>query len=116
MKINVEKSNIKEWLNTLSAASKGQHYPKLWKRVYRLVGVPTRRRVEVNISKIELNTQDGDHVIVPGKVLSNGEMSHKVTIAAIEYSGPALKMLKDANCKIITIKEMINAEKVHVIV
>jgi len=116
MKITPEKSIVKEWLTVLSTASKGERYPKLWKRIYRLVEVPARRRPEVNLSKIEMNTKDGDNVIVPGKVLSNGEITHKITIAAMEYSQSALKSLKESDCKVVHLKEMLNAEKVRVIV
>jgi large subunit ribosomal protein L18e len=116
MKINAEKSVVKDWLSTLDKASKGEHYGKLWKRVYRLVEVPERKRASVNLSKITEYTQDGDHVVVPGKVLATGAMNHKITIAAMEFSEPALKSLKAANCKVIDIKEMLKAEKVHVII
>ncbi len=116
MKINAEKSSVKEWLSALSGASKGKRYQKLWKRVYSLVEVPARRRAVVNLSKINSNTREGDNVVVPGKVLSNGRIGHRVNISAIEFSGPALKMLKDANCNVVELKEMLNAEKVHVII
>jgi ribosomal protein L18E len=39
-----------------------------------------------------------------------------VTIAAMEFSEPALKGLKEADCKIIKLKDMIKAEKVRIIV
>jgi large subunit ribosomal protein L18e len=116
MRLNVEKSSVKEWMEALSAASRKEHYPKLWKRVHALVAVPARRRAYVNLYKIGKYTKDGDNVIVPGKVLSNGEIKHKVTIAAIEFSEPALKSLKEANCKIVGIKEMLGSKNVRVIV
>lgn len=115
MKINVEKSSIKEWLNLLSEASRGKHYPKLWKRVHGMVAVTERRRHEVNLSKLERYTKEGDNVIVPGKILSKGELTHKVRIAAIEYSAPALKSLRESDCKIVSLKEMLNSEKIKVI-
>ncbi len=116
MKINAEKSVVKEWLNTLSTAAKQERYQNLWKRVYRLVEVPARRRVVVNLTRIDTNTKDGDNVIIPGKVLSSGEITHKVKIAAMEYSDSARKSLTDAGCKVVPLKEMLNAENVHVIV
>lgn len=114
--INVEKSSVKEWISELSAASKKEHYPKLWKRVHELVAVPARRRVSVSLRKIERYTKEGDNVVVPGKVLSNGEIRHKVTIAAIEFSEPALRSLKGADCRVIGIKEMLSSKNVRVIV
>lgn len=116
MKINVEKSNVHEWLGVLGEASKGKHYPKLWKKVYKLVEVPARRRVEVNLSKIEGSTKEGDNVVVPGKVLSTGKIGHKVNIAAIEFSGSALKSLNNSGCKVVNIRDMLNEKKIHLIV
>jgi large subunit ribosomal protein L18e len=116
MKINAEKSVVHAWLNTLAEASKGSHYPKMWKDVYRLVEVPARKRAVVNLSKIGRSTKDGDNVIVPGKVLSSGVIGHKVTIAAMEFSEGALRALKDADCKIISLKDMVKANKVNVII
>ncbi|MGD0511099.1 MAG: 50S ribosomal protein L18e [Candidatus Micrarchaeaceae archaeon] len=116
MKTNAEKSEVKEWLSTVEAASKGQHYPKLWKKVYRLIDVPSRKRSGVNLSKISQNTKEGDNVIVPGKVLATGEINHKVTISAMEFSGPALKALKEANCRIIGIKDIVKSDRICLII
>ncbi|MDE1832983.1 MAG: 50S ribosomal protein L18e [Candidatus Micrarchaeota archaeon] len=116
MKLNIEKTNIKQWLSTLEEASRGERYAKLWKKLYRLSAVPARRRHSVNLYKISSNTKEGDNVIVPGKVLSIGPIEHKVTISAIEYSGTALKMLKEANCKVVPLKEMTKAQKIQVII
>lgn len=115
MKINVEKSSIKDWLSLLGEASKGKHYPKLWKRVYGLVAVPERRRHVVNLSKLDKYTKEGDNVIVPGKVLSTGELNHKLNIAAIEFSDSAVKGLEKAGCKVVNLKEMLNSDKIRVI-
>ncbi len=116
MKINAEKSSVKEWLSTLSAASRGEHYPALWKRVHRLVEVPARRRKTVNLSQISRNSKEGANVIVPGKVLSEGSMDHKVTIAAMEFSKDALAGLNKAGCRVVSLKEMIGSKKVQVII
>lgn len=116
MTTNAEKSDVREWLNVLSAASRKERNPKLWKRVHRLVSVPTRRRVSVNLYKLDKYTREGDNVIVPGKVLSVGEMTHKLNIAAMEFSAPALKRLHEADCKIVRISDMINSDRVRVIV
>jgi large subunit ribosomal protein L18e len=116
MKTNAEKGEIREWLLLLAEASGKDHYPKLWKRVRRLVAVPARRRASVNLYKIERYSKDGENIIVPGKVLSSGEIKHKVNITAIEFSAPALKSLKEANCNVIGIKDMLKSKNVKVIV
>ncbi len=115
MRTNVEKSNVKEWIAALEEASKGERYQKLWRKANRLVDVPTRKRIEVNLSKIDENTKEGDNVLVPGKVLSSGSIKHRVNIAAIEFSQQALRGLKGANCNIMGIREMVKSEKIRLI-
>lgn len=116
MKINAEKSTVKEWLAVLNEASKGEHYQKLWKRAYSLVEVPARRRHTVSVSKLDKSTKDGENIIVPGKVLSEGEMRHRINIAAMEFSEPALKRLKKANCNVVHIKDMLNQKNVRILI
>ena len=116
MKINVERQDIKDWLAALESASRGERYKGLWKRLYRLSAVPSRSRKSVNIYKIDKHTKEGDNVVVPGKVLSEGAMSHKVNIAAMEFSAKALASLKAANCRVSTIKEMTNESRIKIIV
>ncbi len=116
MKIHAEKAAIKKWLDVLGTASRNDHYPKLWKRIHALVNVPERRRASVNLYKIDRYTKEGENVIVPGKVLSSGEIKHKVNIAAIEFSDAALKGLKEANCNIVDIKDMLASGKVKVLI
>ena len=116
MKINAEKPVVSNWLKELGSAAKGSHYQNLWKKLYRMVEVPARKRPVVNLSKIEANTKDGDKVVVPGKVLFDRKISRKVTISAMEYSSTALGSLRDAGCSVIDIKEMLKEKGVKVIV
>lgn len=60
-----------------------------WKRVAYELSMPTRKRRELNLSIIELNTEADETVLVPGKVLSNGDLGHKVTVAALNFSSKA---------------------------
>jgi large subunit ribosomal protein L18e len=116
MKINVEKQNVKEWLDVLDGASKEEHYRNLWKRLRTLVAVPARRRASVNLYKLDRHSKAGDNVVVPGKVLSTGTLGHSLNIAAIEFSAGALKALKESGCKVMGINEMLKEEKVRIII
>ncbi len=58
----------------------------IWKAVAEELEKPTRKRREVNIWKINKYTEDSETIIVPGKVLGNGELDHKVNIAAFQFS------------------------------
>jgi len=50
---------------------------------------PRRIRREVNLLRINRFTKAGDSVVVPGKVLSLGELDHKVDVFALGFSTAA---------------------------
>ena len=58
----------------------------LWKRIASDLEKPTRRRRIVNLTRINKFALDNDNVIVPGKVLGNGELNKKLVIAAFSFS------------------------------
>ncbi len=114
-KLNVERRDIKEWLEVVGKVPRDKRKP-FYNRVYALVAVPSRKRASVDLYKISMHTKEGDNVIVPGKVLGMGQMNHSVNIAAISFSASALKSLKAANCKIMSIKDMLGMSKPHILV
>ncbi len=111
-----EKRNVSEWLAVLSEASRGKHYPALYKRVYSLLSVPSRRRNAVSLEKLRKHTSADENVIVPRKILGTGKIDHKVRIAALEFSSSAKASLQAAGCEFVDIKEMVKRDKVRLIV
>lgn len=93
-------------LNLLRRSAYRYNAP-IWRRVRELMERPKRRRVAVNISKINRYSRDGDIVVVPGRVLSSGYIDHKVVIAAFSYSEMAVKKLRDAGCEILSIEDLV---------
>ncbi|MDK2849886.1 MAG: large subunit ribosomal protein L18e [Candidatus Woesearchaeota archaeon] len=71
----------------------------VWRKVAEDLSRPSRIRREVNLSRINRFTKEGDFVVVPGKVLSLGELDHKVTIVAWAFSGKALEKIKNSGSK-----------------
>jgi large subunit ribosomal protein L18e len=71
------------------------------------MGKPTRRRVEVDVSKIERFAKKGETVVVPGKVLGSGKITKPVTISAAAFSASAIEKIEKAGGKIIPITELI---------
>jgi large subunit ribosomal protein L18e len=61
----------------------------VWNEVAENLGKVNRRRPEVNISDIERNAEDGDTVVVPGKVLGSGRLTKDVEVAAFKASNSA---------------------------
>ena len=72
-----------------------------------MLSAPRRRKIQVNLEKIEKETKEGDTVIVPGKVLSQGDITKKIRVAALNFSSTAEKKLKSKKCELVSIKEEI---------
>ena len=58
----------------------------LFHSIARNLSRPRRIRREVNLLRINKHTKDGDAIIVPGKVLSLGDLDHKVDVFALSFS------------------------------
>lgn len=61
----------------------------LWKRLASDLSRSTRQRREVNVEKINQYAREGETVVVPGKVLAEGEAGKKLTVAAWAFSEAA---------------------------
>lgn len=81
---------------------------KIWKAVAEILERPRRRKVIVNLSKINRLTREGETVVVPGKVLAGGDITHKLTVAAFAFSNSAREKIKNAGGRAITILELLN--------
>ncbi|MBU2633814.1 MAG: 50S ribosomal protein L18e [Nanoarchaeota archaeon] len=79
---------------------------KLWKRIASDLEKPTRIRRKTNLYKINKYTKDDETAIVPGKVLSLGELTKKITIAAYQFSDASLNKINKIG-KAISIQELI---------
>lgn len=66
----------------------------VWIKLSRLLSQSTRKHSSVNLEKIDKQTSMGDTVLVPGKVLSMGEITKKIRICAFGISKEALEKLK----------------------
>ncbi len=96
---------LKELVQELRILSYKEKAP-LWKRLADDLEKPSRQRRSANIWKIDKYTNDKEIALVPGKVLSDGELTKKMTIAAFQFSKEAMNKINKKG-KAITIKELI---------
>jgi large subunit ribosomal protein L18e len=61
----------------------------VWGSVAENLGKVNRKRAEVNLSDIERVAEDGETIVVPGKVLGSGYLTKEVTVAAFKASNSA---------------------------
>lgn len=79
---------------------------KFWKRIAKDLNKPTRLRRTINVYKIDKFARDGETIVVPGKVLSVGEISKKVEVAALNFSQEAKRKITEAKGKTLSIQEL----------
>ena len=89
-------------LNSLGKKNK----VKLWLRIADDLSKPTRIRRKVNLYKIEKYTKEGETALVPGKVLSVGELKKSLTIAAYQFSEKAEEKINKVG-KAIKLQDLI---------
>lgn len=67
----------------------------IWQKIADNLGKVNRKRSEVNISEIERLAEDGDTVVVPGKVLGTGHLTKEVDVAAFKASKGAKSKIQE---------------------
>lgn len=90
-------------VETIIAAKK----KKNWVEVAGILSGPTRKRININLEKIDKEAEKGKTVVVPGKVLSLGEITKKIEIAALSFSEKAKEKLLKSNSEVLSIIEEI---------
>lgn len=99
--------NLSELITELKKHSIEKKQP-LWKRIASDLERSTRQRRVVNLSRIDRFTSEGDLIIVPGKVLSSGELNHSLTIAAWKFSDKAKQKIIEKKARPISIQDLMN--------
>jgi large subunit ribosomal protein L18e len=82
----------------------------LWRRIAIELMKPRRQRAEVNLYKIEKYVNDGDVVIIPGKLLGDGELTKKVTVIALAASKQSLEKLRASGSTFISLYDVTGKE------
>jgi len=88
--------------------NKDKNY-KFWNKIVKELSRSRRNSKGVNLWKVNRYTNEGDVVIVPKKLLGDGEITHKVTIAAFQVSESVKQKAKtNGNIRLISIYDLIN--------
>ncbi len=67
----------------------------LWKEVARRLKRPRRKNKPVNLAKINRHVEDGETVLVPGKVTGYGNLEKSVSVAALGFSRDARDRIEE---------------------
>lgn len=114
IKKQIKKKTNEDIVKTILNAAKN----KKWLDVARIISSPRRKRKSVNLQEINKEYKDGDIIVVPGKVLSQGEIDKKIKIVALGFSESAKEKLskskKDFTYLIDEIKKNPDAKGVKI--
>ena len=99
----VQRKNNSELVKTIIFAKKNKN----WLNVAGILSNPRRKRMDINLEEIDKKTKEGEIIVVPGKVLSQGNVNKKIKIIALSFSEKAKEKLLKANCQISNIKDEI---------
>ncbi len=79
----------------------------IWRDIAIRLEKPLRNWAEVNLDKIERYINDGEIALIPGKVLSSGVLTKKVSVAAWSFSEKAREKIESIGGKCLSIDELV---------
>jgi len=97
--------NLLSLIDDLKRVSREQDVA-IWRDIARRLEKPKRNWAEINISRLERYAEDGDVIVVPGKVLGAGNLSKRLTVAAFRFSDSARQKIEGAGGRNLSISEL----------
>ena len=95
-------------IQTLKKASKSSR-KAIWKALAEELDTSKRRRVAVNLSRINRHSKEGEIIAVPGKVLASGNLDHSIKIAAYSFSSLAKEKIRLAEGEYMSLLELLDS-------
>ena len=95
-----------EMVRELKNASKNNDAP-IWSKIAKNALKSNSNKRTINLKKIDALTDNGNAVIVSGKVLGTGKLSHKIIVSSFSISSSAAKKIKESGGEILKFSDMI---------
>lgn len=80
---------------------------RIWMDMLKRLKSHKSQMSKVNISKVSNLTQEGDVILIPGKVLGGGLIDHRIHIGAFAFSGVAVEKIRRADGEPLSIQAFI---------
>ncbi|MGI0133253.1 MAG: 50S ribosomal protein L18e [Thermoplasmata archaeon] len=106
--IRKENPELARTLIELRRASKAHDAP-VWADLAEKMARSRHQVTPVNVGHLERVATANETVVVPGKLLGDGDLSKPVTVAAFRYSTLARAKIHDAGGKALSIDELLKA-------
>ena len=99
-------SNLIKLVKELRTASKKNEAP-IWLKIAKDALKSNSNKKTINLKKIDALTDDGSAVVISGKILGTGKLSHKVLVSSFSISSSAAKKIKESGGQILEFSDMI---------
>lgn len=99
----IQKKTNSNLVETIIQAKK----KKEWLNVANIISGSRRQRPSINLDKIDKESKEGETILIPGKVLSEGNLSKKIKVVALNFSKKAKEKLLNAKCEVVTMDQEI---------
>jgi len=80
---------------------------KIWRKVSKKLSGARKQRIEANLYRINNKTKKNEVIVIPGKVLGIGELTHELTISCLDCSQSARKKIEASGSKLLSIEELL---------
>lgn len=101
----LKRKNNPELVQTIILAKKSE----AWNEIASILSSSRKNRLNLNLDEISEKTKEGENLVIPGKVLSQGNIDKKIKIAALSYSERAREKLLKNGCKVSSILDEIKS-------
>jgi large subunit ribosomal protein L18e len=98
-----ERKTNQELVETIFLAKKNA----AWLEIASLLSGPRRKKKNINLSELNKIVDKEKIVVIPGKILSEGDFDKKMKIVALGFSERAKEKLLNAGCQVSIILEEI---------
>jgi large subunit ribosomal protein L18e len=83
----------------------------IWEDVSSKLYGPRKNRRSVNVGEIDRSSKENSNVVIAGKVLGGGDISHKVTVAAFSFSKEARDKITKSGGKCLNLSGIVEGKE-----
>ena len=107
--ISKENPELVRLIVELRRAARSQKAP-IWASVADRLERPRHQVTPVNVGHLDRWTEAGETVVIPGKLLAEGRLSKKLTVAAFAYSKEARTKIHAAGGAAVTVADLLKTK------
>lgn len=98
--------DIDSALAAVKMAAKASRKP-VYKRAVKMLSKKNNQLVEINVGKLDLVSSEDGILLVPGKVLGEGDVSKKLHVGAVAFTTSAAQKINSAGGEALLMKDFV---------